>query len=669
VNPRPTSLPPSGVATHRLAVFGLAAAMVLAVIAAYRGTFAVPFVLDDTQAITDNYSIRHFTTAWSPPAETTVTGRPLVNLSLALNYAIGGLEVRGYHVINLTIHLLAALTLFGIIRRTLLLRGHGGQALMLSAAVALLWALHPLQTESVTYTIQRAESLMGLFYLLTLYAFIRGTSVWLAVSCVACLLGMATKEVMVGAPLIVLLYDRTFVAGNFRDALRARRGYYAALSATWLVLVVLVIGAEGRGGTAGLGTKIAPVDYALTQCRAIVHYLWLSVWPTSLIFDYGKAAATPLTAALAPGLLLLALLTGTVVALRRSPVIGFLGAWFFAILAPSSSIVPIATQAIAEHRMYLSLAAVITLIVLAVQRWLGSRATWIGASAAIAGFAWLTHERNATYRDALTLWTDTAAKAPTNTRAFANLGITFLQLGRLVEAQQSFEAAVRLAPNDAESHINLANVLLDSHRFDEGVAHLETALRLDPGNVEAENNLGITLAQGGRLPDAIRHFERALQLKPASADTHGNLALALTQAGRSDEAFAHFAESTRLQPLNPLSHDFYGFALLKAGRPPEAIREFEAALRIDPQLARARQHLGLAFIQVGRLSEGLAQLERALQLAPGDAAMHNDLGLALAQSGRLAEALRHFEEAVRLAPDYAEAAQNRDRARAELHGQ
>ena len=190
-----------------------------------------------------------------PPSHgETVSGRPVLNLSLALNYAVSGCDVRGYHVTNLAIHLAAALLLFGIVRRTLpRFRGCGGGqqlarlqlATPLALAIALLWAVHPLQTESVTYIVQRAESLMGLFYLLTLYCFLRGAGsaraiFWYAGSVLACLLGMATKEVMVSAPLVVLLYDRTFLAGSFREAWRRRWAYYLALAATWLLLAWLV---------------------------------------------------------------------------------------------------------------------------------------------------------------------------------------------------------------------------------------------------------------------------------------------------------------------------------------------------------------------------------------------------------------------------------------------
>ncbi len=256
---------------------------------------------------------------------------------------------RGYHIFNLIVHTLGSLALFGLVRRTLLqpaLRARfGSAATPLALAVALLWAVHPLLTEAVTYVVQRAESLMGLFYLLTLYCFIRGTKsasdtpgagrrrspaaaptlmdrrrkVWLLAAVGTCALGMATKEVMVSAPLLVLLYDRTFVAGSWRDAWAQRKGFYLSLGATWLLLGWLVLGTENRGGTAGLGLGDSVWTYALTQTRAIVLYLKLALWPHPLVFDYGTEAIEHLADALPFALVIALLIASAAVALWRWP--------------------------------------------------------------------------------------------------------------------------------------------------------------------------------------------------------------------------------------------------------------------------------------------------------------------------------------------------------------
>ncbi|MGA2605090.1 MAG: hypothetical protein ABSG14_12755, partial [Verrucomicrobiia bacterium] len=350
--------------------------IIAAGIGAYHNSFRGPFILDDVSSILENPHIRHLWPigeALSPSANSMVGGHPVVNLSLAVNYALGGLAVWGYHALNLTIHILAALTLYGIVRRTLLrpvLEAHfGASGEWVALAVAVLWAVHPLQTEAVTYLSERGESLMGLFYLLTLYGFIRGVESpghgrWFVLSVVACALGMATKEVMVTAPLMVLLYDRAFVSQSFREAWSRHGRLYLGLAGTWLLLGYLMAGSRNlldRGVGYGLG--ITWWTYALTECRAVVHYLWLALWPAPLVFDYGDAITGDitiwhLTEATPYALILAVLAAGVLVELRRQPAMGFLGAWFFVILAPSSSVVPVAGQPMAEHRMYLPLAAV-----------------------------------------------------------------------------------------------------------------------------------------------------------------------------------------------------------------------------------------------------------------------------------------------------------------------
>lgn len=252
---------PSG-SVSRWAVFLAGAILVLAALAAYHNSFSGPFIWDDLLSITDNPTIRHFGSALSPPNDVGVGGRPIGNLTLALNYALGGTEVWGYHAFNLLIHTLAGLTLFGIVRRTLqrpvLNERFGTFALPLALAVAVIWTVHPLQTEAVTYITQRYESMMGLFYLLTLYCFVRSVesaapAKWQILSVVACLLGVMSKEIIVTAPVMVLLYDRTFVAGSFLEAWRRRWRYYLGLASMWLLLVPLLTGVHQRSAGFGLG--------------------------------------------------------------------------------------------------------------------------------------------------------------------------------------------------------------------------------------------------------------------------------------------------------------------------------------------------------------------------------------------------------------------------------
>lgn len=606
-------------------------ALVVAGLLAYSSSFSGPFVFDDQDSIVDNPTIRRLAPPWralNPPHEganggITVSGRPVLNFSFALNYAVSGPQVWSYHAANLAVHLGAALLLFGIVRRTLLMpawrkRGET-DALPIAWLVALLWMLHPLQTESVTYVVQRAESLMGLFFLLTLYAFIRSVQAaarfrWQMLAFVACALGMATKEVMVGAPLLVLLYDRTFCAGDFRTAWRQRGGLHLALMTTWLLLAALVVSTGGRGASVA-HSPVVWQAYALTQAWAVVRYLGLALWPRELVFDYGTPLFTS-AASVAPQLALVGgLACGTLVALRRWPVFGFLGAWLFVILAPTSSFVAVATQTIAEHRMYLPLAAVIALGVAGLHAAMGRRSLIAGVALAIA-FGALTAHRNRDYHSELRIWSDTVAKRPANGRARNNLGKTLLLAGQLSAAAEHFIAALHLDPTSLEARSNLGNALLRLGRRDEALADFEAVLRQRPDFAEAHYNLGNALFQSGEPAPAIPHFESALRLRPDLAEAHTNLGNAFLQLGRAADALAHHEAALRLQPEDALAHYNLGNTLLALGRAADAVPRYEAALRLRPDFADAHNNLGAALEQLGRLPEARAHYQAALHISP-----------------------------------------------------
>lgn len=584
------------------------AVIVLALAAglAWANSFGGPFMLDDLPAIAENPTIQHLSSlreVLSPPGNgQTVTGRPLLNLTLALNYAFDGLNVRGYHAANLAIHLLAGLTLFGILRRTLVRPVVPAQwrenAHTIAFASALLWLVHPLTTESVTYLIQRAESLAGLLYLVTLYAFIRGLDSaaswrWWAGSILACLAGMATKEVVVTAPVIVLLYDRTFGAGEFRAALRARAGYYAGLAATWLLMVWLARGSGNRGHTAGFGLGISSWSYALKQCEGILHYLRLAFWPQPLVLDYGFDVVTSWRDVVPQGLGLLALLAVTVVALVRWPVAGFLGAWFFALLAPSSSFIPVATQTVAEHRMYLPLAAVVTGAVCAGWWLMGRRESWIFFAAAAASVI-VTANRNRDYRSPLTIWADTIAKRPGNARAHQEYAVAMYRGGNAAASIPEYERALALQPDYARARHNYASALALVGRYDEAVKQYQLAIRQMPELPEPYFVLADLLCKFGKWADAQPYYEAALKLRPDLTGLHGPLANCLAATGRMAEAIPHYEIAVKFAPENADLRNNFGVALLRSDRPAEAAAQFSEALRLKPDFRTAAENLGLA---------------------------------------------------------------------------
>jgi tetratricopeptide (TPR) repeat protein len=555
---------------------------------AYANSLSGAFVFDDTPAIVDNPHIRTvwpLTRSMSAPPEVTVAGRPIAAFTLAVNYALasgdvrdvmtpGGpgmpdgtdaryrRNVRGYHAFNLAIHLAAALTLFGIVRRTLLsprMRDRFGRgATPLAFAVALLWVVHPLHTESVTYIVQRVESLMGLFYLLTLYCAIRGvrlgsdrgqtgvrlgsdrgqTRRWSLAAIAACALGMGSKEVMVSAPIVVALWDFVFQAGPGpkaqgpsvaqRDS-RLRWPLYAGLASTWFILAILVL-TERRGQSVGFSLEgWTPWTYLLTQSEVIVHYLVLAIAPLSLVIDYGWPKVTSFGAVWPEFAALSLAVAVTAVAVARRHPLGFAGAAFFLTLAPSSSVLPIVTEIAAEHRMYLPLAAVIATIVTGLyvagaravvaplsaarRRAISTAATVIIAVVAIA-LGLLTRQRNLDYVSQEALWRDAVRKRPSNARARVTYGLELLTQGRHAEAETQLRTAVALDESNAPAQLNLGVVLASAGKFDEGIARLERALALNPENTQIYGNLGEAYAAQGRFVPAATNFLRALETRP-----------------------------------------------------------------------------------------------------------------------------------------------------------
>ena len=530
---------------------GVAAPALLTALAAaaWANSLSAPFIFDDRPAILGNPHIRQLwplSRALSAPPRSILGGRPVPGLTLAINYALGELDVRGYHAFNLALHVLSALILLGIVRRTL-----ARSARLVSAArplalvTAAIWLVHPLQTDAVTYVTQRTELLMGLFYLLTLYAAIRaaeGSWPWQTASVVSCALGMASKEVMITAPLMVMLYDRVFLY-PLAEARRQRWPLYAGLMATWAVLATLLMLSPPHhllvlipGGHASvLERGMTPWEYLRTQVGVIARYLGLALWPHPLCLDHGLWVARTAGEVLPGALVVAGLVGGTAWALRRHPGTGFLGAWFLVVLAPTSSVVPVVTEVMAERRMHLPLAAVAVAAVLGGYAAVGalvrsdSRRAALRVSLALAVIATLTAltaRRNVDYGSEVSIWSDAAEKRPWNPRAHNNLGNALLRAGDLDGAFAQYAEAIRLEPDYAEAHYNLGNAFLRKGRPTDAAASYAAALRIDPELAPAHYNLGNVQLAEGRFEEAIAHFGEVLRIDPDFEYARTNLRVA-----------------------------------------------------------------------------------------------------------------------------------------------
>jgi len=668
--------------------------IVAVTIAAYANSFKGVFVFDD-YGIEHGEQLRSLCPPWAPlavPPNQTLSARPVASYTLAINYAISGLEVWSYHLFNLAFHLISALLIFGIARRTIESRRaktdggtrsvasdasrsrqsvtlHAPRSTTIAAVIALLWAVHPLTTDVVTYLIQRTDGLMGMFLLLTVYCAIRGAESahsrwWFVGATVACALGMGSKETMVVAPLVVLGYDRIFLADAWREIFQKRWRLYAGLAATWLIMALL-LATDPHGESAGFGfDDLRPCNYLLTQAGVIAHYLELAFYPHSLTLDYWDwPIAKTVTDVLPQALGVCALSAATAWALWKKPALGFLGVWFFLILAPTSSILPLHGEAVALRRMYLPLAAVIALTVIggdALVRRFGNRSDALkltagGVAAVVASLLIaLTVNRNRDFHSKITIWERNAEARPNNIRALVNLGNGYNEAGLTERAIVKFRDALAKNPNFAAAHNNLGAALLKQEKFEEAEQHFREAIRIQsPMEKEFRNlanahfNLGKALTGMKRGDEALEEYRAAVRINPEFALACDALGVMLEQRGQYKPALELHRRAVQLEPNKPEFHYHLGIALAKIPDLPAAIASYREALRLKPDLAEVRVNLGLALLLMGKDDEAIAEFRTALKLAPKDAEANHNLGALLSARGENAEALKLFHAAAK----------------------
>jgi Tfp pilus assembly protein PilF len=619
-----------------------ASAVVLAVIVlgVYWRAVTAPFIFDDINSVKTNESIRSLWPlvgdAETPgplygPQFAPTSARPVANLSLAVSYYFGGLNPAGYRLFNMVLHVASAMLLAAIVRRTLRLPYFADRfadaADWLALAVAVVWVLHPLQTEAVAYITQRTELMLGFFYLATLYCSLRYWTAarysagvgqtndgieqrellpsaintdrtgWLVLATLACLAGMGSKQAMASAPLIVLLFERTFVAGSLPKALSESWPLYVGLACGWLLLLGLNYNHPHRD-SAGFHLGVSAFEWWFTQAKVLLMYFKLVAWPWPLVIHYempylqSLGEAWPYLASV--GLLGLAIL----VLLWRNHPVGFLGTFVFAILLPTL-LVPLPTEIAAERRMYLPLAAIGALVVvggyalaqsLASQQWRDRHAASRWATPLIATvastsvvalvLAGVSNRRLASYDDPMTLWQEVLRVQPHNHVAHSNVGREYYDAGNIAAAGDHFRQAIQQKPDSALAHYNMALVLSKTGQRDEAINHFRLAVQYRPGSPELLNNLGVSLYMAGRNDEAISVLREAIQLKPTMWRGHDNLGTAQARAGRADEAIASFQQALK---VNPQALDVYGHladAQAKANRPAEAIATVERAVRL-----------------------------------------------------------------------------------------
>ncbi len=683
-------------------VENMVASVVIAVVTVltYWPALRAPFIFDDHLAVLENSTIRALwplSKVLTGPAQSTpLAGRPLVNLSLAANYAAGGLDPWGYHAVNIALHVLCALLLLGIVQRTLeqtpwgtrRFQESGPRApLAVALAVALLWAVHPLNSEAVVYVTQRTELMVVFFFLLTLFCAIRGwekgkskSYCWFAAAIAACAAGMASKEVMISAPIAVLLYERTFITGSFAAALRRSWKLYLGLALTWVVLGIVLI-ARPVSETMGFHLGISGWDYLITQSGVLLYYLRLCFWPSGLTISYDWPLAHGVGQVLPQGLAVLGLLAITGLALWRWPAIGFLGAVFFMVLAPSSSIVPVVTELAVERRMYLPLAAVLALVVVGIWELVilrtgcdcpspsgrGWRVFPPGEGVEVQptqnsvekcdvnpGIAGLPRPHPAGVP--ATLSRPRGGERGGILLAAMIGGVIVLALALATNRRLSdyrsevsiWTDAVAKRPDNPTALSNLGTVLYRMGRVDEAVADFQRAVVLAPNNFETHNSLGSALMSQGKIEQAIVQFRAAVQLSPKFADAWYNLGNALARQGKFDEAIACYDKALAIDGQNADAWLNLGNVYLLRNQLEPATKALEKAVKLNPGGAAPHLALGNAWARAGHFELAGLQFGLAVALAPGNEDAHKSLGRVLMIEHRPTEAVEHFRRAVEL---------------------
>ncbi len=584
---------------------------------------------------------------------------PLTWLSHMLDGQLYGLKAGGHHFTSVCLHAATAILLFLVLRR---MTG----ALWPSAFVAAVFAVHPLRAESVAWVAERTDVLSGLFFMLTLLAYVRyirspfSLGRYLLVLLLYAL-GLMSKPMLVTLPFVLLLLDywplarlRPQAAGSGEPPAKSPASLLfekipflvLAIISSVITLVVqqrAVANLEWLPWTARVGNAI--VSYAV--------YAGQTVWPVGLAVFYPHPTGRVGVLNFALALAFLAGVCAVAFALRRRCpywVVGWL--WYLGMLVPVIGLVQVGEQARADRYTYLPQIGLYIMLTWTANAlpWPARQRRWLLAGAgsiALVALAWSSWLQTAHWRNSESLWTRALARTTGNYVAHNNLGNALAEQGRAVEAATHFRRALEIKPDFAEAHNNLGTVLLEQGRNTEATQQFQKALSIRPGYAEAHYNLGNALAQQGQPAEAIGHFREALRTRPDSFKAHYGLGAALAVLRQHAEATLHFQRALQLKPGAADIHFNFGVVLAAQDRSAEAIQHFQRALEIQPENAEAHYRLGLTFQARRQFAAAIQQYEMAAALAPGHASARNNLAWLLATCPE--SALRDGRRAVELA--------------------
>lgn len=622
---------------------------------AYSNTFTVPFMWDDdsiisTAAITDLFRfLSGEGYAFSPR-------RFIGFLTFALNYHFGGTNVVGYHVVNLTIHLMTACLVYVLASITFRVPFFAHRAPISQSAIifiplfaALLFVAHPIQTQAVTYIVQRLASLATFFYLAAVISYVKARLVmvasdkrlpvtgetiatgnntagqswrmigWFGLALACALLAMRTKEIAATLPLVILTYEFFFFGAS------ERKNRLLLIAPILMILVIFISPVlfgkpmteilSAADQQTRLQTMMPRADYLLTQFSVIATYLRLLVLPINQNLDYDYPVFSSfLTPQVMVGFLLIsALLILAVWLYRKSDtqalnsdqppstvhlyrLIAFGICWFFITLLVESSFIPI-IDVIFEHRLYLPTIGIFIAVAaggaLLMKRLPSFMYGWVIAATIILIFTGATHLRNRVWQTSFSLWSDVAAKSPGKDRVHDNLGQALSAQGLVEEAVEEFKKAVMLNADNHYAHYNLATALAILKRPDEAITHFLLALQIEPTMETAENNLAMAYLATKQVDNAVVHFRQAVKLNPNNVNFRNNLGTILHVKGSLEEAIHHLQKAVELAPDYGKAQYNLGKALLAAGNIQQGRVHLQEAVRLEPDNERYKKPITL----------------------------------------------------------------------------
>ena len=613
--------------------------LIVSVLLAYQPAWSAEFIWDDDAHVTANPCIigpLGLKEIWTTSA---AWYYPLASTVFWIEHALWGLDPLPYHLVNIVLQGGCTLVLWRVLISLQV------QGAWLGAA---LWALHPVQVESVAWVTELKNTLSGLFYLLAILVFVRSCKSrketpeerfrWTdGLVLFFSFLAMASKSSTVVLPLVLCLCA-WWIEGrwSWRNLIRAGpiflMSVIASVATVWSVRLNAVHDQSEQARTL--------LERLITAGDIFWYYLGKLVWPSPLIFIYPRweiasnqwTSYLPLLAAI----LVLALLWVYRTTWGRP--------YFFALVYFVAALLPVLGLVnqyfwrysfVGDHFQYLASMGPLALAGAGVARLSESILLfrpWLGRAVCaifLLIFGTLSWRQAWVYQSNETLWIDTLAKNPHCNLAYNNLGNIYSRTGKVAQAIALFEAGIKANPHDADLHNSLGNAWMKQDNGDEAAEEFHRALEIDPANFGAYNNLGILFAQRGQTNDAIVQYEQALQINPRYADAHNNLGSVLFQNGQADEAMAQFHQALQINANHVDAHNNLGWALLQKGRNEEAIEQFNLALRLDPTYVKSLNNLGIALAQTGHLNEAITRFREALRINPDDVNAQNNLAKAL----------------------------------------